>query len=163
MSKNLQQNFVESIKGEILKNYQDNFQIPISKVDNNSYANAADNLDPLNETFDNELNIESVVDNEDETKEVKDSKNGKSKESSNSFSFNGNGNGNSNGNGNGNGRNSSKDQHSVPDIEKVTKNCFLWNDFHCREFFNLLENKIWVTWCIYGFVDQIGNIFHFNT
>ena len=43
----MQQNFVESIKGEISKNYQENFQMSANKVDNNSYVNAADNLDPL--------------------------------------------------------------------------------------------------------------------
>jgi len=46
----------------------------------------------------------------------------------------------------------------VPDIEKITKNCFLWNDFHIRSFFNVLENKIWITWFIHGFVDQISII-----
>ncbi len=45
LSKNLQQNFVESIKGELSKKYHEKFLVPTSKVSNDSYVNAADNLD----------------------------------------------------------------------------------------------------------------------
>lgn len=40
-------------------------------------------------------------------------------------------------------------------IKKLTQNIFLWNHFHIKEFFNIMENKIWCTWFIYGFFDQV--------
>lgn len=43
----------------------------------------------------------------------------------------------------------------ISDIKKLTQNIFLWNHFHIKEFFNLMENKIWCTWFIYGFFDQV--------
>jgi hypothetical protein len=41
------------------------------------------------------------------------------------------------------------------DIKKLTQNIFLWNHFHIKEFFNIMENKIWCTWFIYGFYEQV--------
>lgn len=39
-------------------------------------------------------------------------------------------------------------------IDFLTRNLFLWNDFHIKELFEVLENKAWFTWFIYGFVAQ---------
>jgi hypothetical protein len=56
----------------------------------------------------------------------------------------------------------SRDHHSENsnnriqyDIKKVTNNTFLWNHFHIKELFDVLENKIWVTFFIYGFFEQV--------
>jgi len=40
-------------------------------------------------------------------------------------------------------------------IKKLTQNIFLWNNFHIKEFFNIMENKIWCTWFIFGFFEQV--------
>jgi hypothetical protein len=48
-----------------------------------------------------------------------------------------------------------KDLNVEYDIKKVTTNCFLWNHFHIKKFFNMLENKIWIVFFIYGFFEQI--------
>ena len=41
-----------------------------------------------------------------------------------------------------------------PDVEKLTRNMFLWNDFHIKDLFEVLDNRAWFTWFIYGFVAQ---------
>lgn len=40
-------------------------------------------------------------------------------------------------------------------IKKLTQNIFLWNHFHIKEFFGIMENKIWCTWFNYGFFEQV--------
>lgn len=46
------------------------------------------------------------------------------------------------------------------DLKKLTQNIFLWNNFHIKEFFNLMENKIWCVWFIYGFFEQVECLFY---
>ncbi len=43
----------------------------------------------------------------------------------------------------------------ISDLKKLTQNIFLWNHFHIKEFFNLMENKIWCVWFTYGFFEQV--------
>ena len=40
-------------------------------------------------------------------------------------------------------------------MKKFTNHYFCWNYFHMKEFFNLIKNKAWVNFFIYGFFHQV--------
>jgi hypothetical protein len=45
--------------------------------------------------------------------------------------------------------------NKVFNLKKSTNNSFLWNHFHIKEFYNILQNKIWIVNFIYGFIEQV--------
>ena len=40
-------------------------------------------------------------------------------------------------------------------MKKYTNYYFCWNYFHMKEFFNLIKNKAWINFCIYGYFHQV--------
>jgi hypothetical protein len=43
----------------------------------------------------------------------------------------------------------------IQTLKNTTNNTFLWNNYHIKEFFKIIENKLWATFFIYGFFEQI--------
>ncbi len=144
ITKTLQRNFIEKAKGELVNNYNKNFCSNILlKSDTNEI---------IDKDFDENYfeNIKKTSNNNNNNNNENNNNNNKNNDNEIPQSENTN-------------NNINNSSSSIPnftyvkrksELKKLTQNIFLWNHFHIKEFFNLMENKIWCVWFIYGFFEQ---------
>ena len=57
--------------------------------------------------------------------------------------------------GNNSQKNNKKSKNVKLSMKKYTNYYFCWNYFHMKEFFDLIKNKSWINYCIYGYFGQV--------
>jgi hypothetical protein len=177
LTKTLQRNFLEGIKSEISPNYKEiniihdnnTNNIHDNDMSNNYHYNQNDDLktdleisiSEINTNIDNNSKINQI---ETKTKNT----NSPLKKIRNSTTFtksvidhNLNGNQDKLNPLFENGKNSFdstsfKNQNlELAKLKSVTNCTFLWNHYHLKEFFEVIQQKSWVTFFTYGFFDQV--------
>ena len=170
LTKTLQRNFVEKVKGKVIKNYNDKKFTSDSVIDSDKNNNSLTNKTPNNTNISNNLQLgnninsstlqdlksDNLVNNFKEgisEKNLTQQNKINDNEDPENINF-------------ANLENEIKNKNIIANnfdlnnsccqsIKKYTQNIFLWNYFHLKEFFNLLKNKIWCVYFIYGFFDQL--------
>ena len=52
-------------------------------------------------------------------------------------------------------KNNEKSKKVKLSMKKYTNYYFCWNYFHMKEFFDIIKNKSWINYCIYGYFGQV--------